>query len=476
VALQRTTDKAPHALAPTQPVPVVQPNLAGGLQSAEIHFADPSDIFRLASSPPAPPANLYGFLQDVTTQKIFLGRPLVANGIQRLLLRQVPSLADPGLLLGAASSFPVIASALPLTGLSNLASGMGPQSLAVDKWFDTEAAKVTSLIQTPVAKVDLVYRWTPSGPSFIPPNPNDNNARIHVTLGQPTGPTWSIDIYEVALQLIIPPVDATTPALWIEGSFHADSETLPSFPNLQVVYDGPLAPLTQFFTTLKALSDYLGGSGASLEEVRRQEASGSGAGLSVHFADGKLTIQDTFGLPQIPLGPGYIENISLDLGASIDVVNLDLSFLVGIGSPDAPVHWIVDPLSGTGCLQAGVQSGSLAVLVQLGLGLGLAIDLGVASGGASITIAFQVQINGTTYELLLLLTGQAQVTVMGGVASAALSLSCGLGLEFEPESKGEIPVIAIGTANVAIHIHICWVVSIDFSGGWSFSHEFEVPA
>jgi len=27
---------------------------------------------------------------------------------------------------------------------------------------------------------------------------------------------------------------------------------------------------------------------------------------------------------------------------------------------------------------------------------------------------------------------------------------------------------------VAIHISICWVISIDFSGSWTFSHTFEI--
>ena len=77
---------------------------------------------------------------------------------------------------------------------------------------------------------------------------------------------------------------------------------------------------------------------------------------------------------------------------------------------------------------------------------------------------------------MLLLTGQAQVDVCGGLASASISLSCGLGLEFPlslPPS-GSYDVTAIGTASVAIHISICWVISIDFSGSWSFSHTFNV--
>jgi hypothetical protein len=477
VALKGTSDAAPRALDATTPVPLIQ-NGASQTPGTDAHFADPSDIFRLDAAPPAPPSFLYGFLQNTGSQKSFLAHPYVSKGLSQLNLRQVPSLADPGILLGAVSSFPVLGSALPLTGLQNLASKLGTQSLSIDRWFDTDKNKVTHLIQTSVANVDLVYRWRNNAgdPQPNPPTPPGQpaaqpDAFIHVTLGQPSGPSWSIDIYQVALKLVIPPV-SSDPALWLEGSFHADANSLPSFPDLQVVYDGPLAPLTQFFNTLKKLGSFVGGGSTPHALEPHDAGSGDDSGLSVHFADGKLTIQDTFPLPQIPLGPGYIEDVSLNLGASIDIVKLDVGFLVGIGSPQAPVHWIVDPLSGTGCLQAGVQDGGLAVLIQLGLGLGLAIDLGIASGGASITIAFQVQITNKFYELMLILTGQAQVTVLGGVASASISLSCGLGLQFMSLTE----VTAIGTASVGIHISICWVVSIDFSGSWSFSHQFELPS
>ena len=496
VALKQTSDAAPHALSATQPVPVIQPNNASNQPDVEAHFADPSDIFRLGKTSPAPPQFLYGFLQDVTTQKQFLAQPYITTGQQLLSLRQTPSLADPGVLLGAVSSFPVLGSALPLSGLENLASSLGAQSFAIDKWFDTfpppapfspppvpATTKITHLINTSVAMVDLVYRWRqPQGDSPptppTPPGQPDPNANIHVTLGQPTGPTWSIDIYQVAMVLTLPPI-SSSPALWIEGAFHADSESIPSFPNLQVFYDGPLEPITQFFSTLQtlgsALGDATGGGAGASPDITPADSGDSGAGLNVHFADGILTIQDTFSLGSLPLGPGEIENISLDMGGSINIPTLDVDFMVGIGSPSAPVHWIVDPMSGTGCLQAGVQGGSLAVLIQLGIGLGLAIDLGIASGSASIVIAFQVQVSGSEFELLLLLTGQAQVSVLGGLASASITLTCGLGLEFLLPPANPEPVTAIGTASVAIHISICWVISIDFSGSWSFSHQFSIP-
>jgi hypothetical protein len=484
VALQEANAKAPHALPPTQPIPVIQPNGGSGTPGAEAHFADPSDIFRLASSPPAPPQFVYGFLQDVTTQKSFLARPYVTHGSQNLSLRQTPSLADPGVLLGAVTSFPALASALPLTGLNQLASSLDSVSLGIDKWFDTfpppapfwksppPQTKITHLINTSVATVDLVYRWRlPEGDSPpTPPTPpwpstlGDPNAMIHVTLGQSGGPAWSIDIYQVALVLTLPGI-SSTPALWIEGAFHADADSAPGFPTLQVFYDGPLKPITQFFSTLQTLGQALGLSDP-----------GSGGGLNVQFADGTLTIQETFNLGTLPLGPGEIQNISLDMGGSIDIPSLDVDYLIGIGSPSAPVHWIVDPMSGTGCLQAGVQDGSLAVLVQLGIGLGLAIDLAIASGSASIVIAFQVQITGTDFELMILLTGQAEIDVLGGLASCSITISVGLGLEFSLPPSNPEEVTAIGTASVAVHLSICWIISIDWSGSWSFSHQFSVPA
>ena len=196
----------------------------------------------------------------------------------------------------------------------------------------------------------------------------------------------------------------------------------------------------------------------------------------MHFADGTLTIQETFNLGTLPLGPGEIQNISLDMGGSIDIPSLAVDYLVGIGSPDSPVHWIVDPMSGTGCLQAGVQDGSLAVLVQLGIGLGLAIDLAIASGSASIVISFQVQITGSEFELMVLLTGQAQIDILGGLASCSITITVGLGLEFALPPMNPEPVTAIGTASVAVHLSICWIISINWSGSWSFSHQFSVPA
>ena len=158
----------------------------------------------------------------------------------------------------------------------------------------------------------------------------------------------------------------------------------------------------------------------------------------------------------------------------MDIVGLSIDFLLSIGTPDAPCHWIVDPLSGTFCLEIGVQNNAPDILIQAGIGVGLAIDLGIASGSASITIAVQIQVQGSpvTITLLFLLTGQAEVDVLGGLASAAITLTAGLGLSFNPSQP--LDVNLIGTAAVGIHISICWVINISFSGSWTFQKEINL--
>jgi hypothetical protein len=84
-----------------------------------------------------------------------------------------------------------------------------------------------------------------------------------------------------------------------------------------------------------------------------------------------------------------------------------------------------------------------------------------------------LQINGVTggavITILLLLTGQAQVDVLGGLASAAITLTAGLGFSIDTAPPPDINLI--GTASVGIHISICWVINISWSGSWTFQKE-----
>jgi hypothetical protein len=255
--------------------------------------------------------------------------------------------------------------------------------------------------------------------------------------------------------------------IWFQGGFHADADTAPAFPDLQTVFDSPLDVLATIFSVLNNFASVLSPGGGSSPELQADN-SASNAGLQVSFSGGKLVVSDGFTLPNIPLGLGSIQNVSLDIGTTLDILALSIDFLVSIGTPDSPCHWIVDPLSGTLALQAGILKNKVDILIQAGIGLGLAIDLGIASGSASIVIAVQVQVNGSVVTLLLLLNGQAQVSVLGGLASAAITLTAGLGFSID---LANLNINLIGTASVGIHISICWVVNISWSGSWTFQKQ-----
>jgi hypothetical protein len=456
---------APVAIDPTKSVPVVQPNNGGGSTPGnDVHFADPADIFRLATGSSVPPATFYGFLQTTGTQSNFLSRPFLSVGSTNLSLADALNIAHAGALLGAISNFPAITTCLQFLGsalpnaIQNQSGNATLQTTQSLTLSPTVHATPVPLISCSVAHADLYWYW--SGET-----PTDNSIpTVEIALGQsPPSPSWSLDINHVAIGLTIPALDSG-PLLELQGSFHADANTTPAFPKLDLVFNGILAPVTKFLT---ALSDVAGVIGS-------QDPSAPPPGLNVSFSDGKLDVSDNFALPSIPLGPGTINDISLDIGATMDIVALSIDFLLSIGTPDAPVHWIVDPLSGTFALEIGVQDNAPNILIQAGIGIGLAIDLGIASGSASITIAVQIQISGSPVliTLMFLLTGQAEVDVLGGLASAALTITAGLGLSFNPSDP--LDANLIGTASVGIHISICWVINISWSGSWTFQKEINL--
>jgi hypothetical protein len=251
------------------------------------------------------------------------------------------------------------------------------------------------------------------------------------------------------------------------------SDLAAGLTGLNVQFGDALSVVKQVFSDLQALAQFLPG--------------GAGANLEVALSDGRLTVNDSFTINDMPLGLGNLTDISLDLGLSVQIQPLSVDFSIGIGDPGNPFNWIVDPLAGNGLIDLGVKDNLPALTIQGGIGLGLAIDLGIASGSASITIAIQLDINGSGITLMAILSGQASVDVLDGLASASITLSAGIGFGLNPivppvqinpptMTIGPETITLLATCSVGIHITICWVVSIGWDGSWQFSQSITTPS
>lgn len=475
---------APTALPANFPVPIVQPSSDRG----NWHIADIADMLQLAT-----PATVYGMLQDTGTQRILFEQPVIpdltgtpsgsAPSIQ-LPSNVAPVLADVASLLKATGLFPDLGSAI-----STLVSGGPseqlltiPQGLQYSKTFPIPSSvQPTSLVGLQSLQVELVYQGvdvTTKAPTTVTPATINFNLDPAHTSQNSNGRNWWLTIGPLSFTVTVPAF-GQDPLLTINGEFAADDQSTPGLTKLTVEFGSALDTLQSIFNNLQALASFLPG--------------GAGAGLDVSLSNGKLTVRDTFIVPQLPLG-GNLTNVSLDLGLTITVSPLSADFVVGIGSPGNPFNWVLSPLAGTGAIDIGVQGGQVPfLLIQAGLGLGLSIDVGVAEGSASVTISFQLIVKGSAITVLEILNGQASVDVLDGLASLSLSLTAGVGVGLNPvepptinfDPTTHLPVSVsipseditfIAQVGVGIHISICWVASVNFDGEWQFSQDVHTPA
>ena len=222
-------------------------------------------------------------------------------------------------------------------------------------------------------------------------------------------------------------------------------------------YGSALSAITGLLQGLKAVVTAIGGS----------------VDLDVGFSNNKLTVRDGFALPTMPLGLGELENIALDLGASVEIPK-SADFTVGFGSKEKPFTWIVDPLAGNGAIVLATQDGDLGVFIEAGIGAALALNVAVASGSASIILDFSLSIKPGDIQICIALTGNATVDVLDGLASASLTLTAAIAVDLVGSPPNEADFT--GAVAVGIHISIAWVISVDFDGSWSFSESLPLHA
>jgi hypothetical protein len=442
----------PAALDPKFHLPLIQNN---DTDPGKWHFADPADIGQIAT-----PNIAYGLVQGTGTQKMFFARPSIDEAAPATFqLPAPPHLADIGALLNATGLFPDLGAALPFTTIPPL--GVSGTDLS----FQPAPFQLTG--QTPKPLVDfgavkILLDYSDGGK--IDPNthargvPVPTTVEVDITPG--ADPSWSISLDPISLILVTPFGDQNDPILRVGGGARADSKTAPTLTSLDVQYGGALSLVQTVFSKLAEIANSLPGAPFSK--------------LDVSFSQGRLTVQDVFALPTLPLGLGYVTDVSLNLGTSIQLSPQSLEFTAGIGSELKPFHWLVSPLSGTGVVQVGVRNGDLAILIEAGIGVGLAIDVAIASGSASVVIAVQINNEVAPFQIKAILTGQASVDVLDGLASASITLSAVLGITPDHLPIPDALTLYAGVM-VGIHLSVCWLVSVDFDGAWGFSETLHKP-
>jgi hypothetical protein len=457
---------APVPLPAGTPVPLVQPNS----DPSTWHFADIADVLQLAS-----PNNVYGLLQDTGTQKTLFEQPVVKDltgaaagampGIQ-LPAGIAPVLADVGSLLGATGLFPDISKTISfLTGGVEQLKQI-PDGLAYSKQIPLPNDP-TTLIDLTVVQIALQYSDTQGQTAQL-----DFNIDPAQTLPASNGRNWWLTIGPIAFTVTVPQF-GNTPILTITGKFAADDRSKPGLTGLQIDYGAALSDIQSLFSKLQALASFLPG--------------GAGVGLDVSLSSGQLTVRDTFAIPTLPLGLGNLSDISLDLGLSLTLSPLSADFLIGIGDPGNPFNWVVSPLAGNGSIDLGAKGGKPDFIIQGGIGLGLSIDVGIAEGSAAVTLAVSIEAGGNSLTVMVILNGQASVDVLDGLASASLALTASVGVgitPFPPRPTVTLTEVSfpsetitfLASVAVGIHLSICWVVSVDFEGAWSFSQSVSTPA
>jgi hypothetical protein len=449
------SDTAPTAVDPTQPIPLVlAPDTHG---TPQWRLLDPSDVLQATT-----PATFFGLLQGTGSSKTLFENPIVEAAGKALSLDPAqgvpsPNLADIGALLGAADIFPDLANVLKIPtaatdALALVSDGFSKTFPWTIQQPDGTTLPDQTLLDLGIISMVLQYH----GPNASGTDVNAN-ATFVVDANPPAGqPRWSLDIESLSLAVFVQGF-GTDPLLTIHGCFGASELVKAGFKNIAIDYGSALSAIKNILTKIQDVVEAIGGV----------------VDLDVGFSGNQLTVMDSFALPTLPLGLGELSNIGLDLGLAITIPS-KASFTVGFASPQNPFTWIVDPLSGNGAIQLGTTDGDIDCFIEAGIGVALAIDLAIASGGASVVLDFSLNVAPPDVTIAIALTGNANVDVLDGLASASLTLSAAISVEIEATSPPEADFTA--DCSVGIHISICWVISIDFDGSWSFSQTVPLHA
>jgi hypothetical protein len=469
VTRRTSTDTAPKPVDPHLPVPLVRLRA----DKATWHIMEPGELGFIAAG--LDPPTQYGILQATGTQKLLLEHPRLIDGVALPLQpKQTPKLADVGALLGIPGLLPNVNQLINLSNLQGMtpaADGFQTNPLVVEQELDLPPTGL--ILNGPIA---VILETASQQIRPTPEDPNDpanlrTQSKIRLTLDSTaaSGNRWSISIDRVAFKLIVLGFGTDDdPLVAITGTLTAQDGQPPGLGQVKVYYGQVLALVTEVLQGIETVAQFLPGASSA---------------FTVDFAGTTLRIRESFTLPSLPLGLGYLQNIGLDMGFDVDVLSHKIHFAVGVGSDADPFDWLVSPLAGNGLIALGAED-VLGVRMQAGIGAGLGIDLAIISGSATVTLAVKIDTTQTPFLLMVILTGNASVDVLDGLASVSLTLSAGVGASVSvPPPPPPIPpptpqqlldvvkntqVTLEAQVAVGIHLSVCWVVHVDWTGFWPF--------
>jgi hypothetical protein len=458
MARKRAAVNTPEALDPNFAVPVIKRNDPG----TPWRLADPFDLIRTSA------VSDYGLLQGTGPQRMFVQQPVVAEGKKALTTALQPVMADVSALLSATGIFPKLVGTLfqlvdTASQFSLDVAGGGLKFGGVADPTGTYRKTLSPRASRDLLNLGFIRLYL----DFADDDAGSHLTQLSATLS-PGG--WAVVFSPLSFVLDVGPFLGI---VRVTGMARASTGQAPQFTGLAKDPSQPFGatntPKISFSGALSALTDVM----RALQDLAKAIGLDLG-GLDVSFAGNKLTVLDSFALPDIPLGIGTISGVTLRLGAALTLPD-HLEFVAGINAPDNPFKWIVSPLAGNGAIQLAAKDNNHDIVVKGGLGLGLALDIGIAKGSASIILSAELDVGTAAIALKGTLTGQAGVDVLGGLASASLTLSATLGIQYlmpsAGHSNGQIDLFA--DVSVGIHISICWVIDIDFDGSWQFDRAFD---
>ena len=434
-------ERAPRALPPGQPMPVIQPH-----GDAHWHLADAADLFSvLRPAASAPPRTEYGLLHDTGTSRLYFAQPrieriAVTSSGECARLRLPPDrrvqFADWCALLNADTEFPPpeAVCSLDLNETEMPSFGVDGWHFHVRRpWPDTRSA---TLVDTGAAQLQLRR-----GDAAQPDAAWLDIAFDDTSWSTSPGPLC-IDVQAHGERLLSFAFDAE----------HADSRTAPQLVRPRLIPGPALGPLDAWLPGLWSLST--GGHGDS----------GLPATMPLRLGAGQLHMGCSVQLGDVAWGFGQLKHPTLTLGGTVSARPAGVAFGLGLGSDAQPMTLIAGTHTGAAVVRIGVHSDGPQIDVRVALALPMQLPPDEHhSGGAMLAIHLHTEW-GNPVRLGGVASGHARVDALDGLARVSLAVESPCRVLPDRPTPGHVRLEADLIAGV--HLPLCSVLDTHAHTGW----------